>query len=89
MASSVVFPIVPDGVTCKEAAHEFGESRGTTEEQKMDVIIHQNPGKNPRSRSIRKLTETGKKLLAIRILPKDRIASDPSDHHVVESSGSI
>jgi hypothetical protein len=37
----------------------------------------------------RELTEARKKLLAIRVFPKYRTAFNPSDHHVVESSGSI
>jgi hypothetical protein len=47
------------------------------------------PGKNLGSPGIRELTEAREKFLVVRILPKDSVPFDSSDHHVVEGSGII
>jgi hypothetical protein len=69
-------------------SHDSLDTRSSLSPRKpFSPFLHCN--NNSGSRGTRELTEARKTLLAIRVLSKYRIAFDPSDHYVVESSGSI
>jgi hypothetical protein len=55
----------------------------------MNMITHQDPGKDSRSGVFRDLSEARKKVLAVFVLPKDGLSFGSPDHHVVKGSRGI
>jgi hypothetical protein len=89
MASPMIFPIVPHCITRQQAPHEFRDPLGSADYQEMNMITHQDPGKDSRSGVFRDLSEARKKVLAVFVLPKDGLSFSSPDHHVVKGSRGI
>jgi hypothetical protein len=89
MASPLISPIVPHCITRQQAPHEFRDPLGSTYYQEMNMVTHQDPGKDSRSRVFRDLSEAREKVLAVFFLPKDGPSFGSPDHHVVKGSRGI
>jgi hypothetical protein len=55
----------------------------------MDMIVHQDPRKYPRTGRFYQLLYAGKKILSIPIISKDRNTIDPSHHDMVKGPRGI
>jgi hypothetical protein len=88
MPVSSVSPVKPAAIAGQKPAHKGRDTLRATEKQKMDVIIHQGPGKSSSFGLFGELTEAGEEIFSILIVAKYPYPFDPANHDVMQGSGS-